>query len=44
MCGLKLERKNKDKAIPQDARETEELSIEVDTYMDPGKVLLYECD
>ena len=36
--------KNRDKVIPQDARETEELSIEVDTYMGPGKVFLHECD
>ena len=40
----KAGKKNKDKVIPQDTRETEELTIEVDTYMGPGKVLLYECD
>ena len=40
----KAGQKKKDKVIPQDARETEELSIEVDTYMGPGKVFLHECD
>ena len=34
----------KDKVILQQARETEELQIEVDTYMGKGRVLLYECN
>ena len=39
----KAGQKKKDKVIPQDARETEELAIEVDTYMGPGKSYAYDC-
>ena len=37
-------KKDKDKGIPQYARETEELVLNVDSYTGPGKVLLYKYD
>ena len=36
--------KENDKVISEDARELEELVLDVDSYMGPGKVLLYESD